>query len=190
MIRELLTQRLHDYEETTKMIIGLYGQKLIKALRFYTKTDRNININSVDFCPLNHNFVLSTFSTDLIIGDKIKLPDNTVVEIDDTNLNRYTSDQMKLILSINALENLDAFQLHELLKRIDKFIKQYGANSYQNGLESGIIDFDDLLTNPSYIKILDSVTDPLNSIIENMDDLQKFQFYIFSKASIINKVLH
>ena len=169
--------------------MGLYEVKLIKALRFYMKTERDIRIHSVQFHPANKNFVITHFSTALAVGDNVIIDGNIGV-ITEENIKDFVSDKMKLVMPITALEKQDEYELFQLLNKIDAFVKQFGPMVYLNCLEAGVKDFDDILTNPIYTHLLDSITDPTEMILNELDDLQKLQFEVFSKEAAQNRILH
>jgi hypothetical protein len=175
MIRKLLEKREDDYESITDQILSLYNEKLVKALRFYMKTDRLIKIDSVEFYAKNHNFIVSFFSTPLRIGDKIKaLGEYHIIDAD--NISTYTAESMKIVLPIKTLVDCNAIQIHKKLLFFDDFIKNIGSEVFLKCLNSGIVDLDDLVD----IKTLDTTIESEESIMEKFDDLQKVQFMVFS----------
>jgi hypothetical protein len=188
MIRELLEQRNSEYENFTQHIIGLYADKLTKALRFYMKTERDIYIDAVEFYPTNKNFVLSYFSAQLKVGDRLQIPDGSIIVLDESNVHSYKSDQLKMVLPIKVLEESSATEIYELLKKYDNFIKSFGETAFQKCLTAGINELEEIVYNSKYVDLLDSLTDPIDDILASKDDLQKVQYMIFSKDT--NRVIN
>jgi hypothetical protein len=187
MIRELLEKRISDYESTTSQILELFGDKLLKALRYYTKTEKEIHIATVRLYKNNRNFIISEVVMKLAIGDKITTNTNETHIVTAENIHMFESESLKILLPASVLEKCGPSEIHQKLKEMDDFIKAHGMDKLHKCIGSGILDLDELL-NPENETLLDQLTDPIETIIDGFDDLQKAQYMLFSSS--MSKVVH
>lgn len=152
------------------------------------KSGRTISLDAIEPFELNEHFIMVYYSTELVVGDVIKLTDNSILKLDTTNVENYKHDRINFILPIKTVEINDPIILYEVLKRFDEFIKEFGTETFKRCLSAGIVDLDDLLGDIKYLNLLDSITDPIATIMDNMDELQKAQFDVFSKEP--NRGIH
>lgn len=188
MLRDLLQKRNDEYKLITDQILALYQNKLIKALRFYMKTDKNIHITYLDFYYNNNNFIKLKFNSEFTVGDRIIATDGKTYNITTENISNFISEQLDLYLPLKVIETSNPVQICEKIIYYDNFIKNHGAEKFVLCINSGIEDFDDLTSKPQYAKLLESLTDPIRDIVNNFDDLQKTQYMLFckSKKKVIN----
>ena len=186
-IRELLEKRTSEYDKLTEDVLGLYEAQLLKALKFYMKTERVIHIDDVSLYASNRNFVINYVKTRFEIGDHVQTSNGDKHIITENNVDMFKSDTLKILLPIKLLEQADAFKIYEKLKEIDSFVEKYGSEKYQKCVDSGIHDLDDLL-NEGNEELLDELTDPIEGIIASLDDVQKVNYMLFSKN--MSKVIH
>jgi len=188
MIRDLLEKRDSEYKSTTKEILALYGDKLVKALRFYMKTERTIRIESIGFYSKNKNFIQLKFTTELLVGDKILASDGKRYELTEQNIKNFVSEQMDLYLPIKLVDVGTPVQIYDKIKFFDDFVKKYGPEKFSLCINSGIEDFTDLVEKEQHQHLLERLTDPTQDILAKLDNLQKVQFMLFSKDG--NKVVN
>jgi hypothetical protein len=186
-IRELLEKRTSEYDQLTQDILGLYEAQLLKALKFYMKTERTIHIHDVSLYASNKNFVINHVRTQFQIGDHIQTSNGDKHVITEDNMHDFKAETLKILLPVSLLEKADAFKIYEKLKEIDAFVEQYGPEKYQKCVDSGIRDLDDLL-DESNESLLDELTDPIESIIASLDDVQKVNYMVF--CNNMSKVIH
>lgn len=188
MLKELLNKRFFEYESSTKKILELYSEKMIKALRLYSKTDKDIDLVNIDFYSTNQNFLTIHLTIALEVGDSLRAVDNEIITITEENHNKFKKDVIQLILPISVVEEGTSLEIYESIKEIDNFLAKYGVQSFQKCLNAGIHNIKDLTYKDEYIELLDELTNPIVDIIKTFDDLQKVQYMLFSKD--IPKVLN
>jgi len=181
MLKELLEKRTSEYESTTKEILELFQVNLVKALRHYSKTDKDIRLSEIQYYPNNKNFVVIDFVATFTIGDVIKTSDGTTYTVTEENIDSFQVEPIKIVLSIKAVETMNAIELCDYINKIDAFIKEYGIQSYHKYLASGIEELENITYKTDAVKDLDVTDNPISAIIDEFDDLQKFQYMIFSK---------
>src|ERR1700757_1014172 len=103
MIKELLEKRIGDYLLTTQKLMGIYEEKLIRAMRFFTKTDRDVQITAVHLYPTNPNFIINVCKVLLEIGDSIKLTNDKILVVTESNINDIPTNEMNIILPLKIL---------------------------------------------------------------------------------------
>jgi hypothetical protein len=188
MLKELLEKRISEYESATKEILEPLQEKLVKALRNYSKTDDDIVLSDIQYYHNNKNFVVIDFVTTFKIGDTIRTTNGKTYKVTEENIDSFQVTPIKIVLSIQATEKMDARELANYLDKIDAFIKEYGTESYHKYLSSGIEELDDITYEMDAVKTLDVPDNPISVIVDGFDDLQKFQYMVFSKT--IPKVLN
>jgi len=181
-IQELLNERELEYKSFTKKLLELCEEKVIKALRYYTKSDRNISIKSIDFYPKNKKIVVFQVISEFVIGDKIIASDGKQYVIDEDNIKKFTSEIINIVVPIDILDNGSHLEIYEKLKSFDYFIRKFGVEKFNSCLDAGITDFDELV-NDANEEILDKITDPIEAIVEKLNDVQKLEYMLYSKNS-------
>lgn len=178
MLKELLDKRTNDYLEMTKQIVEHYQDNLIRAIRFFTKTDKDIRITSVYLYPTNPSFIVNVCKVYMSVGDSIRTPNGDIVIVTEENINKLVTNDLQIVLPSKVLEKCNALQMYEQIVAIDNFVKSYGMEKLAKLIASGITGLDDLMEE-KYEILLDQITDPTNDIVEKLDDLQKVQYNIF-----------
>lgn len=187
MIKELLDKRVNDYLQTTKDILYRYEENLIRAIRFFTKTDKDIQITSLYLYPTNPNFIVNVCKVYVTIGDKIKNHDGEIITVDESNINTVPTNDMSIILPIKVLEDGNAIQMYDQLVYMENFVKNQGRERFERVLQSGIASFDDLLDENNE-ELLEQLTDPVDIILKSLDEIQVVQYNLFLKEN--DRTLH
>lgn len=169
MIKELLEKRIGDYLRTTKDILGIYEDNLIRAIRLFTKTDKDIQITSVYLYQYNPNFIVNVYKIHVIIGDRIQNPDGSITIVDKDNINTVSTNDLTLILPIKTIEELSSVEIFKQIEYIDNYIKKNGVSKYNNLLATGISSFDSNTDD----------TDIIDITLEGLDELQLFQYNLY-----------
>lgn len=188
MLKELLDKRFFEYESCTKKILELYSEKMIKALRLYSKTEKEIKLIDIDFYSTNKNFLTIKLTISMKVGDKLKTNSGEIIIVTEDMLKKTDVDEIQLIIPMAVVENESHMEIYESIKEVDNFLAKYGVSSFQKCLDAGIHSLKDLTYKDEYIELLDELTNPIVDIINEFDDLQKVQYMLFSKD--IPKVLN
>lgn len=188
MLKELLEKRTSEYELATKEILELFQEKLVKALRLYMKTEKDIRLSEIEYYKPNSNFVELAFSTVLVVGDRIKLPDGTLHLMTQENIHAFQSNQIAIILPVKVIDEADGHGLCKYIRDTDEFVNQYGLESYHKYLATGIEQLGEITYESDVAQTLDQASNPIEAILEEFDELQKLQYMVFSKG--MQKVLN
>jgi hypothetical protein len=178
MIKELIEKRIKDHMQNTKDILGVYEEKLIRALRFFMKMDRDIQITSVYLFPKNPHFVVNICKIMLSIGDKVKLEDDKYLIVTAENQQQLPTNELQVILPTKLLEEGTAVDIHAQINIIDEFVGKHGLEVFKKVVASGIIHLDDILKEENEY-LLEEITNPIIDILKSLDDLQRIQYHIF-----------
>lgn len=184
-IRSILKKRNEDYLIANKNIVELCGEKIVKALRFFTKTEKDIVLKSINFHSTNSNFVIIVYSIPFDIGDIIQLSSGKTIEITEEIMKTVQEELMNMIIPVNMLDDATALELYEKMKYYDEFVSKHGIDHFNKCVESGMPEIIDM-NSEKYEKTLDEITDPINSFIEKMDKIQKLEYTHYSKNKVIN----
>jgi hypothetical protein len=180
MIRELLDKRTNEFDMLTNEIIGLFEDKLLKALRLFMKVDKHVKIESVAFYPNNRNFLSIAALPELKIGETISLPNGKSQLLTSDNIRSFVSLPMKLVVPLKLIEEGTPIEIYDKLKYLEEFIKEYSLDAFYTCLDSGVTDIHQLMYDRECFKLLDSQKEPIEDIIKDFDDLQKVQYMVFS----------
>lgn len=186
--KELFEKRLNDFYETTEAILSRYQDELIRAIRLFTKTGRDIIIESIHPYAANRNFIVHNVRIELHVGDKIRDVDGNAIVITEENKDTVVTNDMNLLVPVKLLDdNPSAVKIYENLKTIDSFISEHGEEKFYKTLASGITSFDDIL-DEKHEALLEELTDPTDTILKQLDELQQVQYNLFIKDT--NRKVH
>lgn len=183
-IRSILKKRNEDFIISNKNIVELYGDKIIKALRFYTKTERDIQLRQIDFHGANSNFIIIIYVIPFNVGDVITSSNGKKITITDEIIKIVKEEKMHVILPVEFIEDASSIDIFEKIKFYDEFIIQHGLEQFNKCIESGMKDITDVLT--EHDDLLEELTDPSLKYIEKMDNIQKIEYNYYLKNKVIN----
>lgn len=186
MIKENLIAINHLQNEIKSSL----DQKIISAIRFIVKSEKEIRIINYKLHPLNNNFLVISISFPLEIGDKIKLSNGEEKIISEENKKTYENNIFVFIPIMN-LEDMDSLEIKEKIDSSERFITNFGMEVFEKCLARNIIDLDDLSTQ-DHENFLEEITKPKEpqvtetvetneNIWYNLDEIQRVHLKYFSE---------
>lgn len=161
----LLSKRDYDNLSFTRRILGLFADKLSKAVQMQFKFDREIRWEGVERFRAVERYVIVAGEAELRPGDTLNTPNGPVL-VTEQNV-KELRHPLHYVLDSKVLQSGTVEDLYQHIICVAELAKHLPERELIQALRSGAINNHDMMGNPVLAPILERITRP--TVFESFD---------------------